>query len=143
MARANREGKRVPPEIWTQVWETLEQISDEAGEEKLGNGYILKYEGWGGACVEDAWLTVEAEQKKRGIDTESAEAEGEREAACCAYAEEQSYTIADHEWKPALRRRGYRFIDGGQEPGGLYGRTWALFKNARRDTPAPRGPRTR
>lgn len=131
MESANRKEKPFPPEIWPRVWEMLEQVSDEVGEEELGNGYVLKYEGWGGACVDDAWLTVEAEQKKRGIDTESAEAEEEREAACCAYAEEQSCTMVDHEWEAALSRRGYRLIDGGYEAGGLYGRSWALFERVR------------
>lgn len=132
MARANREGKTVPPETWTQVWETLNQISGEAGEEKLEGCHFLKYEGWGGACVEAVWQEVWEQQRARGADVESAQAEEEREAACSQYAEEQSYMIVDHEWKPALRRRGYRLVDGGYEDGGLYGRTWALFKKVRR-----------
>jgi len=128
MTKANPEKTMLSPEIWEQVWGTLEEISDESGEEELGEGYLLKYEGWGGICVEDIWANVEAEQKKRGIDIESMESEEEREQACYEYAEEQSYKIIGEEWKSQLKERGYCFITGGHDDGGLYGRTWVLFK---------------
>jgi hypothetical protein len=128
MRKANLEKTMPSPEIWEQVWATLEEISDESGEENLGKGYLLKYEGWGGICVEEIWTKVEAEQRRRGIHSGSEEIEEEREQACYEFAEEQSYKIIDEEWKPELKERGYCFITGGYDHGGLYGRTWALFK---------------
>lgn len=41
-----------PLKIWKRVWDTLDEISDESGENDWGEGYLLKYEGWGGVCVE-------------------------------------------------------------------------------------------
>ena len=128
MKRINPEGIESPSEIWKLVSDTLEEISDESGDEDLGEGYLLKYEGWSGVCVEEVWVEVEAKEKGRGIDIWSEEAEGESEQACYEYAEEQSYKIIDDEWKPELKGRGYHFIAGGYDHGGLYGRTWALFK---------------
>jgi len=112
--KTTREGTMPPPKIWIQVWDTLAVISDECGEDDLGKGYLLKYEGWSGTCVEEVWNKVKAEE--------------EGEETCYEYAEEQSYKIIDDEWEPKLRERGYRFIVGGYDHGGLYGRTWALFK---------------
>ena len=92
----------------------LAEVSDEIGEEDLGDGYLLKYKGWDGACIDEIWNSFEEEQ--------------EREDASYQYAEDQSYIIISNEWKPELKHRGYTFIDGGYDSGGLYGRTWALFK---------------
>ncbi len=117
-----------PAEIWEQIWNNLGDVSDEIGEDDLGNGYILKYEGWGGFCVETIWGNVEATQKRKGMNICSEEARDEREEACYQYAEDQSYDILETEWIPQLRERGYLLIDGGYDEGGLYGRTWALFK---------------
>lgn len=119
----------IPPKIWKQVWDILEEISDESGEEDIGEGYLFKYEGWGGICVEAVWRKVVTEQIRNGeIYVESDQAEEEIEQACRRYAEEQSYKIIFDEWKPELKERGYHFIYGGYDNGGLYGRTWALFK---------------
>lgn len=128
MRKANHEETMTPPEIWNQVWEILDEISDESGEDDLGEGYLLKYEGWGGICVEEMWAKVEAEQERMGIVIENGEAEEEREKACFEYAEKQSYKIIEDEWKPKLKERSYCFLNGGYDDGGLYGRTWALFK---------------
>lgn len=127
MRIGNREGKIPPPKVWKRVWDTLEEISDDSGEDDLGEGYLLRYEGWSGVCVEKVWGRTEAEQVRREIDIEGEEAEEERETACCEYAKKESYKIIDDEWEPQLEERGYRFIYGGYDHGGLYGRTWALF----------------
>lgn len=124
----NLEGTIPPSNLWKRVWDILYEIYDESGEENLGEGYLLKYEGWGGICVEEIWEEVEAEQKRRGIDIYCEEAEGEREESCYEYAREQSFNIIGDEWKPELNKRGYRFIDGGYDGGGIYGITRALFK---------------
>lgn len=123
----NPEAKIAPPKIWKRVWGTLEEISDDSGEDDLGEGYLLRYEGWTGVCVEKIWSETEAEQARRRIDIEGEEAEREKETACYEYAEKESYKIIDDEWKPQLQARGCRFICGGYDHGGLYGRTWALF----------------
>lgn len=121
------EAKIPPPKIWKRVWGTLEEISDESGEDHLGEGYLLIYEGWTGVCVERIWSETEAQQARRMIDIEGEGAEKDKETACYEYAEKESYKIIDDEWKPQLKERGYRFICGGYDHGGLYGRTWALF----------------
>jgi len=118
----------LPSKIWKLAQRTLEEISDECGEEDLGCGYLLKYEGWSSMCVEKVWSKTEVEQKKNGIDTDSEEAKGEIEEICRKYAEQQSYKIIHEEWELQLLERGYRFISGGYDSGGLYGRTWTLFK---------------
>jgi len=128
MTKVNLKETIPDPQTWNQVWNDLKEISDESGESDLGEGYLLKYEGWGGICVEEVWAKVGAEQTEKGIDVKSEEAQEERESACYQSAEEQSYRIIDNEWKHQLRQRGYSFIDGGYNPGGLYGRTWAIFR---------------
>ena len=128
MRKADHEETMPSPKIWKQVWEILEEISDESGEDDLDKDYLLKYEGWGGVCVEEVWVKVEEEQERMGIVIENEEGEEEREKACYEFAEEQSYKIIDEEWKPKLKVSGYRFLNGGYDYGGLYGRTWALFK---------------
>ena len=127
MRIGNSEGKIPPPKVWRRVWDTLEEVSDDSGEDDLGEGYLLRYEGWGGVCVEKVWTKTEAEQMRRGIDIEAEEAEEERVTACYEYAEKESYKIIDKEWELQLKERGYRFVCGGYDPRGLYGRTWALF----------------
>ncbi len=114
--------------ISDEVFTFLDEVSDEIGEYDLGQGYLLKYEGWSGSCVEDVWSKVEAKQKKRGIDILSEEAEEERENACCEFAEGQGHKIIRDEWTPELKGRSYNLIDRGYDSGGLYGRTWALFR---------------
>lgn len=126
MRRGSPEHK-IPHIVWRRTCDILEEISDECGEDDLGEGYLLRYEGWGGVCVEEVWSETEAEQVRSRIDIEGEEAEEEREAACYEYAEKESYKIIGGEWEPQLKERGYRFICGGFDNGGLYGRTWALF----------------
>jgi hypothetical protein len=128
MSKANPKETIPYHQIWSRVWNTLEEVSDESGEDDLEGGYLLKYEGWSGVCVEGVCEKVEAEQKREGIDSEGEDAEEKREEAFSEYAEEQSYKIIDDEWKPELEKRGYRFINGAYDSGGLYGITWALFK---------------
>lgn len=115
-------------EILKQASSFLDRISDEVGEEDIGEGYLLKYEGWGPACVDTAWPMFEALQGRRDIRVDGEQVEEDRECALFRYAEEQSYKIIDSEWKHKLRKRGYCFTDGGYDDGGLYGRTWALFR---------------
>jgi len=133
MRKANLGETMLPHRIWKQIWSTLEEISDESGEEKIGERYLLKYEGWGGICVEDIWAKVESVQKQMGVDIESGEAKEERERSCYEFADEQSYKIINQEWGPELKSRGYMIITGGYDCGGLYGRTWALFKKIGKD----------
>ncbi|MFH1640165.1 MAG: hypothetical protein ABIB93_07665 [Chloroflexota bacterium] len=117
--------------IWGKIYDVLDEVSDEVGEDVVGGGFLLKYEGWGSSCVEELWCKIETEQKKRGIDISSDEAEEEREGVCFVFVEEQSEKMIAFEWKPEMKKRGYCFIDGGYEHGGLYGKTWALFKKKR------------
>jgi hypothetical protein len=115
-------------DIMDEVWDFLEDVSDECGETELGYGYLLKYEGWSGNCVDDEWKEVEKRQRMAGKDTETKESEQEKTEACCEYAGDQTLKIIQTEWRPRLRQRGYSFVDGGYEHGGLYGKTWALFR---------------
>ncbi len=105
------------------------KISDESGEDELGQGYLLKYEGWSGICVGKAWAKVKAEQRRKGIATDRKEAEEERKDACYQYSREQSFKIIESEWMPRLNKRKLSFLAGGYDDGGgLYGKTWAPFK---------------
>lgn len=119
-------------EIDRQIFEILADVSDEIGEAQIDDGYLLKYEGWGGFCVEEVWANVENKQKESGIDNDSESAKAERESACYKHAADQTTSIIENEWIPEMKKRGYVFIDGGYDEGGLYGRTWALFKELRR-----------
>lgn len=127
MTEQDSEVAPVPPEVYERAWALLGEISDEVGEEELGCGYLLKYEGWSAGCLEDWWALGETGQGPNRGD-EGAEAEDQEDDAYCDYAEAQSERIIDDEWRPALCRRGYRCIAGGYLPGGLYGRTWALLE---------------
>ena len=118
------------PAVINRIWDILTEVSDEVGEDEIGDGYLLKYEGWGGFCVENVWSEVEKRQKRLGLDINSSSANAEREEACFEYAREQSDIIIEDEWKAELKERGYDFVDGGYDDGGLYGRTWALFKKS-------------
>jgi hypothetical protein len=115
-------------DVMNEVWDFMSDVSDEIGELGIGEGYILKYEGWGGFCVEGVWAGVENKQKKSGIPINSESAKAERENACYEYAADQTHIIIEDEWIPEMEKRGFSFIDGGYDEGGLYGRTWALFK---------------
>lgn len=125
MKTANSGISAPPTRIWEQTWELLEEVSDESGEHDLGEGYLLKYEGWGEICVGEFLGQVREEQ---GIGGQGGITEEEAEQACHEFAERESHTIVTNEWKPLLEKRGYGFVEGGYCRGGLYGRTWALFK---------------
>jgi hypothetical protein len=114
--------------VINEMWQILIEVSDEVGEQEVGHGYLLKYEGWGGFCVESVWSEVQKRQEQQGVDIDSSAAIAEREEACYEYAREQTDMIIEDEWKTELEERGYNFVDGGYDDGGLYGRCWALFK---------------
>ncbi len=115
-------------DVMNEVWDFMSDVSDEVGEAEVGDGYLLKYEGWGGFCAENVWADAENKQRNSGVDVNSENAKAERENTCYEYAANQSGGIIDDEWIPELKKRGYLFIDGGYDEGGLYGRTWTLFK---------------
>ena len=69
MKKIEPEGTKSSSEIWKLVSDTLEEISDESGDEDLGEGYLLKYEGWSGVCVEEMWMEVEAKQERKKTAT--------------------------------------------------------------------------
>ena len=117
----------VPDSLWDPIQAIVQEVSDEIGEEDLGDGYFLKYEGWGGLCIEHVWLRVLELQERAGLDTESAEAIEAREDACYEYAEKQTDKIIEAVWIPEMKKRGFTYLYGSFDPGGLYGRTWALF----------------
>ena len=98
----------IPDEIWSEVYRTLDQVSDECGAEILSNGCILKYEGWSGFCASEL-----------------------PEDEIAGYAEDQSHLIIDREWIPKMAKRKYKIIDGGYIPQGLYGIIWAIFRKER------------
>jgi len=102
----------VPSHIMKKAMDSIDEVSDDIGEEQLDDDHILKFEGWSGFCVSKVW-----EETKE-----------DKEEACEEFAEKESYKIIENEWKPQMDRRGYKFIDGGYARGGLYGRTWAIFK---------------
>jgi hypothetical protein len=125
----------VPDKIWDEVDEHISDVSDEIGEERLSDDYLLKYEGWGGICIEAVWLRMLEEQGKKGIETESEHDIDEREEACLEFAKEQTYRIIVEEWIPQLVHRGLEYIEGGFIHGGLYGRAYALFRTSRIQDP--------
>jgi len=97
----------ISDKTWTEIYRTLDSVSDECGEEVLSNGDILKFEGWSPNCFSDV---VENEN-----DFEE-------------YAKSQTPNIVENDWVPKMRRRRCKPIESGFEPGGLYGVTWALFR---------------
>ena len=115
--------------IINSLWDILGEVSDETGEEELGEGYLLKYEGWSEICFIQILPNLQIELRRKNINVKSRKSIKEIEEDFYKYAEVESYKIIEDEWKPGLEKRGYLFIEGGYDNGGLYGRTWALFKN--------------
>lgn len=105
------EDDTIPDQIWTEVYRTLDQISDEVGQEEISNGDILKFEGWSPNCFTHLLA--------KGIGDESSLIE---------YAENQTQVIIYKEWAPQMAKRRYKIIQGGYIPGALYGITWAIFR---------------
>ena len=52
----------VPTKIWNWVWDTLAEISHEAGAGKKGK-YLLLYEGWSGECVGSVYDPAESDEE--------------------------------------------------------------------------------
>ncbi len=77
--------------------------------------YILAYEGWSGICV------CEAIDDSKGAP--------EDEEALYDFAEEQSAAVV-REWVERYADE-YTLVDYGHERTGLYGVTWALFRQRR------------
>ena len=97
----------IPKTIDEQMWETLDDISDEAGEFQLDERWLLKYEGWSAGCFPPRLKTEEA---------------------MINYAIRQSPKI-HKEWNTELTKRGYKaLMIGHDEHLGLYGVTYALYR---------------
>lgn len=95
-----------PKHIQELMREILDEISDETGETNLGEGYILKYEGWSPMCFPKRPST--------------------------RYAEQQALKI-HKEWREFMHKRNYMVVDEGHDSHqGLYGVTYALYKKVRR-----------
>jgi len=98
----------VPQTITDEMWETLDSVSDETGEQELSNRYILKYEGWSPSCFPAAVTS---------------------EGAMRSYAVGHSDAVLQ-EWRQAMRKRGYRATSEEAHDSnlGLYGVTYALYE---------------
>jgi hypothetical protein len=97
-------------------WDILDSITDEVGELELDGGYILRYEGWGSACVDAVWNGNLSDE--------------ENEQNARSYANEQSAKIVK-DWTKELQGRGYALVIWEHEKDCLsYGKTWALFKRS-------------
>ena len=92
----------IPKHIQSWIISVLGEVSDEVGTEKNGK-YLLVYEGWSSVCVE-----------------------GENDEERYRFAERESDRVIEH-WL-----RHYRgLVQCGYDRGaGLYGVTWAVFKNS-------------
>ena len=96
----------IPKEIDEQMWETLDEISDETGELELSEHWMLKYEGWSPECFPPKLP----------------------ENFFVNYAIRQSPKI-HREWNVEMTRRGYKAVMlDHDEHLGLYGVTYALYK---------------
>ena len=99
----------IPKYIDSQVWEALDQISDETGELKLDENWLLKFEGWGPNCFPPKLP----------------------ENFCTAYAVKQAPKI-HKEWNAEMHRRGYKAAAlEHDEHLGLYGVTYAVYHKRR------------
>lgn len=100
----------IPSHISEEVRKIDAEITDEVGEQELVDGYLYKFEAWSDFCF--------------------AFEEGLQEEDYCTHAESQTDKILG-EWKQELTSRGYSFIEGGFDEGsGIYGLTWAIFKQS-------------
>lgn len=111
MSKIDSERAKLSPEIRRWIWDTLEEISDEVGTEKNGK-YLFVYEGWSSLCVSKVFDSTRSDE--------------ENEDAYYKFAEEQSGEVIE-EWIKKYKDY-YSPIDYGHESTGLYGITWALFK---------------
>ena len=98
----------VPASITNEMWEVLDSISDEVGEQPIEDRYLLKYEGWSPSCFPSSIRT---------------------EGAMRNYASERTPSVL-REWDSNMRKRGYvptqeRAYD---DHLGLYGVTYALYR---------------
>ncbi len=96
----------IPKDIDGQMWQTLNEISDETGELQLDEHWLLRYEGWSPTCFptklpENFWVN---------------------------HAIRQSSKI-HKEWNAEMQQRGYKAtMLGHDEHLGLYGVTYALYQ---------------
>ena len=96
----------IPKRIEQQMWEVLDEISDETGELQLNKDWLLKYEGWSPSCFPPKLP----------------------ENFFVNYAIRQSPKI-HKEWNTKMTKRRYKAIElGHDEHLGLYGVTYALYK---------------
>ena len=92
-----------------EMWEILDQISDETGEHQLDNNYILRYEGWSPSCFPPKLP----------------------ENFFVNYAIRQSPKI-HKEWSAEMTKRGYKAIMIGHDENlALYGVTYALYRRTK------------
>jgi len=100
---------KLSPAFISQIREVLDQISDETGERKLDENWLLKFEGWSPNCFpsklpQNFWI---------------------------AYAIKQAPKIYK-EWNAEMSRRGYKAVMlEHDEHLGLYGVTYALYHKRR------------
>ena len=106
----------------------LEEVSDEVGEENIDGGYLIKYEGWGAICLENILKEIGLDLTNISLNIYNEERQEKLWDIIYDFLGAESYKIINYEWKPVLEEDGYQFIDGGFQIGGLYGKTWALFK---------------
>ena len=96
----------IPKHIDEQMWNTLDEISDEVGELELDEHWLLKYEGWSANCFPPKLP----------------------ENLFVNYTIRQSPKI-HKEWSAEMKQRGYKPITLGHDENlGLYGITYALYK---------------
>ena len=89
-----------------EMWEILDQISDETGELQLNEHHVLRYEGWSPSCFPPKLP----------------------ENFFVNYAIRQSPKI-HKEWNAEMNKRGYKTIMTGHDENlSLYGCTYALYK---------------
>jgi len=95
-----------PKEIDQQMWETLDEVSDETGELQLNDAWLLKYEGCSASCFPPKLP----------------------ENFFVNYAIRQSPKI-HKEWNAEMTKRGYKAVMLGHDENlGLYGVTYVLYK---------------
>ena len=99
----------IPEHIDSQMWEALDQISDETGHMPLGDNYVLFFEGWSLECFPSYII-------------------GRDEQDLLDYASDFAPKI-HKEWSAKMRKSGYKCaLRGHDEHLGLYGVTYALYQ---------------
>ena len=95
----------IPKEIDEQMWNALNEVSDETGELQLNKHWLLRYEGWSSSCFPSKLP----------------------ENFFISYAIRQSTTI-HKDWNAEMTKRGYKAVSLGHDENlGLYGITYALY----------------